>query len=111
MRKLNSIVSDSSVQILRDIYVHELPRPTISEKRRVPLEEIKRTVDKVSKAIVYHLRIVNGVESGRHVKFEEKELKAWVWKEFLQEEIEAGKTTGMIADEIGKPLGDINAFI
>jgi len=103
VRALNQFLNRGEIDLLVAVYV----LGTVPENDWV----VEHAIDKLKKEIVYDMRNMS-----HNVKFSKiivghEDLRKYVWKHFLQDEIGKGKTTGVIALEVGKPLGYVNSFI
>lgn len=110
-KRLNEIVGNTAVKILRDVYIWEIDKNQICKKYRVETIEIDLMLEKVSKHLVYQSRAQSYNISASQIIFHKKDLLKWVWREFLIEQIDQGKTTDQISIEVNRPLGTINGYL
>lgn len=71
----------------------------------------KATLDKVKKQYIYEKRRSSHAYKTRDPRFDLAEFDAMLWRFYLANEIEAGRTTGDIAEELGVDLAVINGRI
>lgn len=103
VKTLNQFLSNGEIELLISVYVLE----TVPNNDWIA----EQVIDKLKKKMMYDMRAISHRMSISKVFINEQELKASVWKYFLRREIDKGKTTGQIAEEIEKPLGLVNSFI
>lgn len=100
-----------AVEILRDVYVHNIPKAEILVIRNVPVEEYDFIFQKISHDLMYHVRLENHNVMHDLILFDEEVLRKVVWREFVIEKIDDGMTTGEIAKELKVPLAIVNSYI
>lgn len=109
--KLNDIIGDAAVDILRDIYIFYAIPEEIYLKHGLDHESVDSILERASRYLVYEKRLTQYQLSPMSIIFQEVWLEKWIWKEYILEQIQQGKTTGELAEELGRNLEFINAFL
>lgn len=79
--------------------------------RELTADETKDVLEKVKKTYIYQKRRMSHIYKTRDPKFELADFDSLLWKFYLAQEIEQGRTTGDIAEELGLDLAEVNKRI
>jgi len=108
--KLSVLVGEKAVLILRDVYIHKIDKSILPDKYSVTPDEVSNIIAKIKRILIYELRELNYRVTPKCAIFKNETLVKWVWQDFLDEEIEGGKTTLQIANKLGLELGVVNSY-
>lgn len=108
---LKGIVGERGTLVLRDVYIFRLPMQDLLLKHDITEREVKLYVTRLARHLMYEERLIQFWLVRRRLKFNPDRLHRAVWKEYIADQIDDGRVTSEIAQELGQTLEYVNSFV